>query len=81
MSFFNDLFKATREIAQTTIGICANFKSPLPTTCQGYRINYNEPYHEKCPDHGCICYQTFENPSLAYCPKCGRILIHEDDCW
>lgn len=53
----------------------------MPDSCQGYRINYNEPYHEKCPDHGSTCYHTFENPTLAYCPKCGRILIHEDDSW
>lgn len=75
MGFFDNLIKASLEISQ---GILNN---NMPESCQGYRINYNEPYHEKCPDHGCTCYQTFENPTYAYCPKCGRILIHEDDRW
>lgn len=81
MSFFKDVFNASQHIAQTTLGIMLSGKDALPNTCQGYRINYNDPYHEKCPEHGCTCYQTYENPTLAYCPKCGRILIHEDDRW
>lgn len=76
MGFFDDLAKAI----DMSSGMF-NIQNNMPDSCQGYRINYNEPYHEKCPDHGCTCYQTFENAALAYCPKCRRILIHEDDRW
>lgn len=47
-----------------------------PRTCNGYTINYNDPYHEPCPTHGCTTYQTLEDPSLCYCPKCNWLLIH-----
>lgn len=77
MGFFDAITKASLDISK---GIC-DIINNMPESCQGYRINYNKPYHEKCPDHGCTCYQTFENPTLAYCPKCGRVLIHEDDRW
>lgn len=76
MGFFDDLTKAI-DISKGMFSIQNN----MPYSCQGYRINYNEPYHENCPEHGCTCYQTFENPTLAYCPKCRRLLIHEDDRW
>lgn len=48
----------------------------LPDVCEGYRINYNDPYHEPCPHHGCTTYQTYEDDELCYCPKCNRLLVH-----
>ena len=52
------------------------FGNSRPSTCEGYRINYNDPYHEPCPHHGCTTYQTYEDDELCYCPKCNRLLVH-----
>ena len=78
MNFLKNLFGCSSDITEITM---PTIEELHPETCQGYRINYNDPYYEKCPEHGCTCYQTYENPSYAYCPKCGRILIHYDDRW
>ena len=55
------------------------FGEPRPKKCEGYMINYSDPYWEPCPDHGCTTYQTEEDPTLCYCPKCGRLLVHYID--
>lgn len=47
-----------------------------PKTCQGCTINYSDPYWDPCPYHGCTTYQTVEEPTLCYSPKCGRLLVH-----
>ena len=47
-----------------------------PETCQGYTINYSDPFHEPCPTRGCTTYQTYEERTYCYCPKCKTLLIH-----
>lgn len=49
-----------------------------PRKCKGYTINYDDPFWEPCPEHGCTTYQTVEDPSLCYCPLCRRLMIHHD---
>lgn len=46
--------------------------------CDGYTIDYNDPYWQPCPKHGCTTYQTVEDASLCYCPLCRRLIIHND---
>ena len=55
------------------------FGDPRPRKCDGYTINYSDPYWSPCPFHDRTTYQTVEEPTLAYCPKCKRLLVHEDD--
>lgn len=50
-----------------------------PAKCEGYTINYSNPYWSPCPFHGCTTYQTVEEYTLCYCPKCRRLLVHNDD--
>lgn len=45
-------------------------------TCEGYTINYSEPYWDPCPYYGCITYQIVEESTLCYCPKYVRLLVH-----
>lgn len=47
-----------------------------PQTYEGYTINYEDPYYEPCPYHGCITYQTIEDKTLCYCPQCRKLLVH-----
>ena len=53
-----------------------NVQNRRPSHCDGYTINYSEPYYEPCPFHGCTTYQTVEDSTLCYCPKCKRLLVH-----
>lgn len=47
-----------------------------PLTCQGYTINYSDPDDKLCPTHGCTTYQTVEENTCCYGPKCRRLLHH-----
>ena len=49
---------------------------PKPSKCDGYTINYSNPHWDTCPYHKCTTYQTIEEPTLCYCPKCRRLLVH-----
>lgn len=40
------------------------FGDPRPETCEGYTINYSDPYSDPCLYNGCTTYQTIEEPTL-----------------
>lgn len=42
------------------------FGDPRPKKCDGYTINYSDPYWSPCPFHGCTTYQTVEEYTLCY---------------
>lgn len=50
-----------------------------PIMCEGYTINYDDPYWDPCPYHHCTTYQTVEDNRYCYCPKCNRLLHHYVD--
>lgn len=49
-----------------------------PAVVDGYTINYNDPYWKECPTCGSTTYQTVEEICYCYCPKCQRLLVHEE---
>lgn len=55
------------------------FGDPKPEKVEGYTIDYSDPYWSPCPFHGCTTYQTVEEYTLCYCPKCKRLLVHKDE--
>lgn len=44
-----------------------------PTSKDGYRIYYSQPYHTVCPFHNCTTYRT-SSDEYVYCPNCQRLL-------
>ena len=47
-----------------------------PLYVDGYTINYADPFREPCVHCGSTTYQTKEEYTLCYCPKCRRLLVH-----
>lgn len=47
-----------------------------PSKVEGFHINYSDPFYEKFPVCGSTTYQTVEDQTVCYCPKCKRLLDH-----